>query len=52
MKPSQGKPSGNFQFRSRLLLGNLVKPCHPRSVGLSKFMKQVHEMAVGEGTDL
>jgi hypothetical protein len=30
------------------VLGNLVKPCHPRSVGLSKFMKQVRKIAVGE----
>jgi hypothetical protein len=26
-----------------LMLGNSLKPCHPRNVGLPKFMKQVRE---------
>jgi hypothetical protein len=30
------------------VLGNLVKPCHPRNVGLLKFTKQVRETTVGE----
>jgi hypothetical protein len=28
------------------VLGNSVKPCHPRKVGLPKFMKQVREAAL------
>jgi hypothetical protein len=31
------------------LLRNSVKPCHPRNVGLPRFMKQVREAAVGGG---
>jgi hypothetical protein len=31
-----------------VLLGNSVKPCHPRNVGLSKFMKQIHETSIGK----
>jgi hypothetical protein len=30
------------------VLGNSVKPCHPRNVGLSKFMKQVRETVIGK----
>jgi hypothetical protein len=30
------------------VLGNLEEPCHPRNVGLSKFMKQVRETPIGE----
>jgi hypothetical protein len=30
------------------LLGNSVKPYHPQNVGLSKFMKQVRETAIGK----
>jgi hypothetical protein len=35
-------------FPEGLVLGNLVKPCHPRNVELSKFIKQVREAAVRE----
>jgi hypothetical protein len=35
-------------FPEGLVLGNLVKPCHPRNVGLLKFARQVHETAVEE----
>jgi hypothetical protein len=31
-----------------VVLGNLVKSCHPRNVGLSKFIKQVREAALRE----
>jgi hypothetical protein len=31
---------------NKWLLGNLVKPCHPRNVGLPKFMRQVREAAL------
>jgi hypothetical protein len=33
------------------VLGNLVKPCHPRNVGLSKFMKQALETVVAKRVD-
>jgi hypothetical protein len=33
---------------SCLVLGNSVKHCHPRNVGLPIFMKQVCETAIGK----
>jgi hypothetical protein len=36
------------RFPEGLVLGNSVKPCHPRNVGLSKFMKQVRKAAIGK----
>jgi hypothetical protein len=35
-------------FPEGLVLGNSVKPSHPRNVGLPKFMKQVREAAIGK----
>jgi hypothetical protein len=40
--------SESTRFPEGLVLGNLVKPCHPRNVGLLKFTKQVRETTVGE----
>jgi hypothetical protein len=40
--------SESTRFPEGLVLGNSVKPCHPRNVGLSKFMKQVREATIGK----
>jgi hypothetical protein len=33
--------SESTRFLEGLVLGNLVKPCHPRNVGLSKFINRL-----------
>jgi hypothetical protein len=40
--------SESTRFHEGLVLGNSVKPCHPRNVGLLIFMKQVRETAIGK----
>jgi hypothetical protein len=40
--------SESTRFPEGLVLGNSVKPCHPRNVGLLIFMKQVRETAIGK----
>jgi hypothetical protein len=38
--------SESTRFPEGLVLGNSVKPCHPRKVGFPKFMERVREAAL------
>jgi hypothetical protein len=40
--------SESTRFLEGLVLGNSVKHCHPRNVGLPIFMKQVRKTAIGK----
>jgi hypothetical protein len=39
------------RFPDGLVLGNSINPCHPRNVGVSKFMKHIRETIIGKGSD-
>jgi hypothetical protein len=42
------RSSESTRFPEGLVLGNSVRHCHPRNVGLPIFMKQVRETAIGK----